>query len=130
MIGFLVAPISLGVVFAIFQEQVGMSIWILQFAAILGYPIAALVGVPAHLLLKRYGRTSIGSYLCVSLAPAAALIGLFVVLPIVWAHSPLAMAHLAQITYAVAFSAISVAVFWFIARPDLPDEIAGRSDQA
>jgi hypothetical protein len=51
-VGFLVAPISPGLLIgipAVFFGKASEGLWIIKFSGLLGYPIAIILGIPLYL---------------------------------------------------------------------------------
>jgi hypothetical protein len=119
LFAFLIAPISLGLFAAVFSD----SFWALQFSAIVGYPIAIVVGLPFFIISKLVGWTGLWSYASFAIVCASVLVGAFVIFPALSRSESAATllgvsAYWAQSLLAVIASAFSVGVFWLVARPD------------
>lgn len=126
LIGILLAPITTGLVFLCVSAFGNLSegVWALKLSALVGYTAAIVLGLPAHLLLRKLGWTNLLSYLVIGL-----LIGLVVGAAL---FSPVFVGNIgltpssgkslapsaAIFVLAAFFGALSSLVFWIIARPD------------
>jgi len=113
----------MGLILSISQSAADEALWVLGFSAMVGYPIAIVLGVPTYLVLNRLQRNGLTAYLLASLLFAFVLILLFVLVPM-FSQDTLELRQLAsgaritQILTLTAIAAFSVTVFWVIARPD------------
>jgi hypothetical protein len=121
---FLVAPISFGIllfILSLFASSAYEGLWAIRFSALIGYPVAIVVGVPSYFLLRKL-RTNgplasavlallltlvVASYLVLWPASADSAPGGLVSIP--------RIAQLATLAFASLFSTFT---FWAIARPD------------
>lgn len=123
-LGFLVAPLLPGVLFGALDSfapsPVGL-LWYLKFSGMAGYPAALLLGLPIHLLYRRYRLVSLVAY-----AGTGAVLGAIVyvgaLLPgVAFSDSSAVDALRATIRLLpldALCGAMSAGVFWLIARPD------------
>jgi len=124
----LVSPLSAGFLLLGISafENIGEGIWALRVSALVGYPAMFVLGLPAHLFLKRIGWTNIWGYLIAGLlVGAVAYIVMFSSVIVnnfhLAADSERSLAPSAAILLLMAFfGGLSSAVFWAIARPDRP----------
>jgi len=71
VVGFVLAPIAPGILFALLSILLGereLAAWYIQLAALIGYPLAIVIGVPAHLLFRHRGWRGGFAYFGVGLA--------------------------------------------------------------
>ena len=125
VIAFVIAPVSFGILVAglsLAFSSAREGLWVLKFSALVGYPIAIFVGLPAYWLLTKRGLCGIGTYSFVALVFSALLISYF----IIWSalsegvgigelFLPSRIGQMAIVAFA-CFS--TVFIFWAIARPD------------
>src|SRR5580700_8297410 len=81
LLGFLIAPISPGLLLAVgtlFTGKIGEGVWGIGFAALLGYPAALILGVPIYFFFNRRGWVSIWPYIAVGLFLGAAMYLVFI----------------------------------------------------
>ncbi len=126
LLAFILGPISFGALLFILSLFMGSSAegaWIMKFAALVGYPLAIVLGVPFYFLLKKYTESKYGHYVLASLIFAILLIGYFILWPFLSSDLPnrgslLSASRIYQMLFLVIASVFSVSVFWMIARPD------------
>jgi hypothetical protein len=127
LLGFLLAPLTPGFLL-LFLSMIEMDaregVWALEMSALVGYPAMVILGLPAHLLLKRTGWTSLGIYAFVGL-----LIGLAIATALFYSMAAKNFSlmpdpgksitpSIAVLVLAAFFGAISGIVYWLIGRPD------------
>lgn len=129
VLAFAIAPISvplfvllpIGIALA---GNAGEWIWFVVLFALVGYPVAILIGLPLFLMFRRLGWNGLPVYMTASLFPAALLIAGFIVFPASRdSTEPLfeqfqSGTRLAQVGFVLICSAITVLAFWLMARPD------------
>jgi hypothetical protein len=98
------------------------GLWALKFSALVGYPIALIIGLPLFLLMTKQGWVGASAYATIAVGFSILLIGYFIVWPVISEHGDLSQllfpARLAQMAI-IAFGAfLAVFVFWLIVRPD------------
>ncbi len=124
ILAFLIAPISFGILLAIFTAFSGtIGFVVLGLAVVVGYPIALFLGLPTYLLLQRIGATGPLAYFFMGAVAAAILIVFLVIWPVYVEHdgdlsSLLLPERLRQMGILLFGGFFTVAVFWLIARPD------------
>ena len=124
----LVSPLSAGFLLLGISAfgNIGEGIWALRVSALVGYPAMFVLGLPAHLSLKRIGWTNIWGYLIAGLLVGAIVYAVLFSTAIVnnfhlAADSGRSLAPSAAILLLMAFfGVLSSVVFWAIARPDRP----------
>lgn len=124
----LVSPLSAGFLLLGISAfgNIGEGIWALRVSALVGYPAMLVLGLPAHLFLKRIARTNIWGYLIAGLLVGAIVYAVLFSTAIVnnfhlAADSGRSLAPSAAILLLMAFfGVLSSVVFWAIARPDRP----------
>jgi hypothetical protein len=128
LLGCLAAPLTAGIVLLGISAfgKIGDGIWALKMSALAGYPAMIVLGLPAHLFLRKMKWTALGSY-----AVAGLLIGMLmavaIFVPVVtsgfglWPSSTgLSGSFVAILLLAAFFGLLSSATFWLFARPDRP----------
>lgn len=131
ILGFLVAPISPGVLAVVLTallragldplalNRLGQAVWVIELSALLGYPIALALGVPLYILFRWKGWNGLLVYVA-----AGAFLGLIVYLASVFADG---LSQLAErfsntapsyLPAGVISGAVASTTFWLIARPD------------
>ncbi|WP_339744726.1 hypothetical protein [uncultured Maricaulis sp.] len=126
VLAFLIAPLSVGLLFFVilpFLTSPSEGIFALFFSAIIGYPVAIVLGTPTYILLNKLGWTGLFPYTLAAVAFSVILIGAFLVAP---ALTPPYSAvieltsetRIVQMSALTGFISFSVLVFWLIARPD------------
>ncbi|MBL4537130.1 MAG: hypothetical protein JKP96_00540 [Oceanicaulis sp.] len=126
IVAFLIAPVSVGILLtpvALVLTSGSEALWALKLNAVIGYPIAVVLGVPVWFAFSRLGWFSLRAYLLAGFAFSLVVVGLLVLWPAYHAQllsvqMMLSPARLAQMLILAAATTFSVAVFWFIARPD------------
>ena len=129
ILGFLVAPISpglliviLGVVFGFGKSGEGM--WLIKLSGMLGYPIAMVLGVPLYIFFRSRGWNGLLIYIA-----AGALLGLIIYLMYIplGGYSSSGLSGLSErfsntarvyIPLGMICGALAALLFWLIARPD------------
>jgi len=118
------APASFGaLIFLVSLSSFGRGgLWAFGFAAIIGYPIALVVGVPLYALLRARRLNGVATYSVASLCFSVLVASYFVGWPMLFEKRALSelllpptIGQIAIITF-VCF--MTVFVFWAIARPD------------
>ncbi len=84
-----------------------------KIAAEFALLVALVLGIPAHALLRRAGKTSLRFYLMAGVVLSGVVTGLFVSLGFKEFPGVLEVAGLA-----LAFGLVGTLTFWLIARPD------------
>lgn len=133
MLAFLIAPISFTVTAGLFMSLLVPSekatlgfLWAVTFSAMIGYPLAILLGSPLYFLMQKLKLRSLLSYSLASLVIAFPLIFMFALLP-AFLHgsneldASLSSPRLRLILWIFGVSLFNVVVFWLIARPDLDE---------
>lgn len=130
ILAFLIAPASFGLlifVFSLFLSSSSTSasegLWILKFSAIVGYPIAIVIGIPLYFLLSKIGANGFFTYALMSLVFTALLTAYFIVRPVYLENggdlsTVFLEARILQMAVLAFASFLTVSVFWLIARPD------------
>lgn len=100
-----------------------MGILGLYMSALIGYPLALLIGVPVYFLMQKLGANGLVSYGFMSVIFAAILIASLVIYPIYAENdgdlsSLLLQTRINQIAFLIFGSFFTLLVFWLIARPD------------
>lgn len=120
-IAFIFAPISFGVLVAIFVPSLGFLG--IGLTALFGYPLALVLGLPAYIFARKKGLNGLLFYGIAAATFSVILITALVIYPIYAEHdgdlSSLSLApRIQQMIYVTLGSFFSVLVFWLIARPD------------
>jgi len=124
--GFILAPMVPGVVATLLSPvSIGEPYWTIYLflSAVLGYPVAIVLGIPIHLVLARCRWQSLPVYL--AFGPLMGC-GAMLVLPTGTylrggaSGIDLAAFALPQFWVAMIFATIATVSFWLIARPDRP----------
>lgn len=122
VLAFVIAPIAFGVLLWIGGSVSGNpseGLWALKSAALFGYPIALLTGVPAYLWMTRKGWVGLLAYLGLAVIYAVALSGWLFLRPALMRPEYLNLNALALQSGAVLVACIvTLVTFWLIARPD------------
>jgi hypothetical protein len=126
IIAFLVAPVSFGllaILLSVMTSSASEGLWVFQFSALVGYPVAAGLGVPTFLLFKKLKWEGLLPYGVASVFFSFALVGYFIIRPMVSSGGListelLSSPRLLQIGFLMFATTFSVLVFWLIARPD------------
>jgi len=137
-LGFLVAPISPGLLIVIFAApftfgkfgesvwhiKFGEGVWLIMLSGMLGYPIATILGVPLYIFFRWRGWNGLVIYIS-----AGALLGLTIYLIYIplEAYSSNGLSGLFErlsstatvyIPLGMVCGAVATLAFWLIARPD------------
>lgn len=122
VVALLVAPIAFGILLWIGGAVSGNAsegLWALKAAALFGYPIALLTGVPAYLWMTQRGWVDLPAYLSLAVIYAAILSGWIFIRPTLDRPEYLNFTALALQSGAVLIGCIiTLTTFWAIARPD------------
>jgi hypothetical protein len=125
VVAFTVAPVSFGIglfVLSLITSSPLLGSWAFGMTALVGYPVAILIGLPTFILLNSRGLGGLGIYSVVAAVLSAVMISCFVVGPIMSEGTGLAQlglpARLGQMTIITFACFLTVLVFWLIARPD------------
>jgi hypothetical protein len=92
-------------------------------SALIGYPLAIIIGFPAYFVMRKIGANGLFSYGIMALIFAAILIIGLIVYP-VYAENDgdlttlLLQARISQMAFLTFSSFFTLLVFWLIARPD------------
>lgn len=127
--GFVVAPISFGLLMFVMSRSTGEGFLMLAATAMIGYPLALLMGVPLFVLFRRLGWNGVTPYLAAGIGFACMVSTYFVVLPNHHDAGPfkslgaeveslMSTARLAQFGLIVFACLFSTASFWLMVRPD------------
>jgi len=116
-IAFLVSPLFPGVLFALFvlsnRAEWRDFLFFVELAALMGYPIAFLIGVPLYFLLKRLTLVRLITFLI-----AGSVLGLFSVLGVLTIFFPLQSWGYPSFLLGSVMGSVATGSFWLIARPD------------
>ncbi len=123
VLAFLIAPISLGLVLLLVWSPGSLGILNLGMSALIGYPLALVVGMPAYFVMRRMGANGLISYGFMALIFAAILIFALIVYPVYVENDGdlstlLLQARISQIAFLTFSSFFTLLIFWLIARPD------------
>jgi hypothetical protein len=123
VLAFLIAPISLGLVLLLVWSPGSLGILSLGMSALIGYPLALVVGMPAYFVMRRMGANGLISYCFMALIFAAILIFALIVYPVYVENDGdlstlLLQARISQIAFLTFSSFFTLLIFWLIARPD------------
>lgn len=125
VLAFLIAPVSFGLllmVFSLFSPTPQIGIWAFRWVAIVGYPIAFVIGIPVFLVLRGLRLTGLVPYSVAAFVPSALLATYFVISPTMsqggGVEAIFVPARLAQIAILTFASFFTTYAFWLIARPD------------
>jgi len=125
--GLVLAPLTPGLTFLLLsavEANLGEGFWALRLSAIVGYPAMIVLGLPAHLLLRKFGSTGLWGYavagLLIGAIVAAVLFSSVIANNFGLAHDPTkSLTPSVAISILAAFlGMLSAVVFWAIARPD------------
>jgi hypothetical protein len=122
-LAFLISPISLGLVLFLLWAPGSLGLLSLGMSALIGYPLAIIIGFPAYFVMRQIGANGLFSYGIMALIFAAILIIGLIVYP-VYAENDgdlttlLLQARLSQMAFLTFSSFFTLLVFWLIARPD------------
>lgn len=127
--GFLVAPVSFGLVMFVMSRSLAEGFLYLAATAMIGYPLGFLIGVPLFVLFRRIHWNGLTAYLAAGMGFAFLLSAAFVVIPnhydagpftslIAEVESLLSTPRLSQIAFISIVCLSSTALFWLIVRPD------------
>lgn len=130
VLGFAIAPLSMGIVFAAFETASGgyLGWWYIRWSVALGYPVALVVGVPLYLfVLEPRRRRSLPVYAACGAGMGLAAYLLPLLMPVLLEGSTKGLLYALNNTgrlamLAMMFGAISASVFWVIAIWRMPDE--------
>lgn len=123
LLGFIIAPIALGLVIAVFSGLASgsPSFGFVIISALLGYPIAIVVGVPMYLFLRWRGWNGCWTYIAAGALQGGILYFLLILDPryeglerrisIALQFAPLLMLF-------IPCSMMATLCFWLIVRPD------------
>lgn len=129
ILGFLVAPVSPGLLIVILAAVFGFGksdegIWIIKLSGMLGYPIAIVLGVPLYIFFRSRSWNGLLIYIT-----AGALLGVIIYLIYIplggYSSNGLSglferFSHTAQVFIPLGMicGAVAALSFWLIARPD------------
>lgn len=123
--GFIIAPISPGIMVVVAVEGLHSAntgtIWFLGLIAVLGYPIAFVLGVPFYLMLRRYGRVRFAECLIGGGALGATDCLIFMLAELSYPdRSPqlLETVGLHFLPMGVLSGIVAGATFWLVAKPE------------
>ncbi len=123
VLAFLIAPTSLGLVLLLLWTPGSLGLLSLGMSALIGYPLAIIIGFPAYFVMRKIGANGLFSYGIMALVFAAILIFGLIVYP-VYAENDgdlttlLLQARISQMAFLTFSSFFTLLVFWLIARPD------------
>ena len=125
VLAFMIAPISFGLLFLLVSSLLGKfgeGVFVLQFVAFVGYPLALIVGLPLYAFFRYLRWNGLTVYIVSGICFSLMLSFLFVIGPIFlegqsfWnLTSPPRLAQIGIITFACV---LTVLTFWMLARPD------------
>ena len=123
VLAFLIAPVSMGLVLLLVWSPGSLGILSLGMSALIGYPLALVIGMPAYYVMRKMGANGLISYGFVSLIFAAILIFALIVYPVYVENGGdlstlLLQARLSQMVFLTFSSLFTLLIFWLIARPD------------
>ena len=124
ILAFLIAPISFGLLLFVLWSQSGTTgILGLSMSALIGYPLALIVGLPVYFLMRKVGANGLVSYGFMAVVFAAILISGLVIYPVYAENdgdlsSLLLQARINQMAFLTFGSFFTLLIFWLIARPD------------
>ena len=124
LIAFLIAPLFPGAIllfFSLINSNADEGIWLFAFSALVGYLLAIVLGVPAYILMKKFGCDRLREYLIGGFVLSIAPIIYFIFVPKLSSYERVEI-HMPNIGLALLFVVASVSaacIFWLIARPDL-----------
>jgi hypothetical protein len=102
----------------------GMALWLLEFSALAGYPVALVFGAPTYLLLRWKGWVALRYYSVAGIAMGAlAYFMAFAygnIFDAAWTAAAFAGQTIKFLPAAALCGVIGTVVFWIIARPDRP----------
>ena len=126
---FLIAPISFGLVLSLlwWSPSGAIGIFALMMSAVVGYPLALVIGLPVYFLMKKTGATGLVSYGFMAAVFAAILVGFFIIWPVHAENSGdlsslMLQERINQMAFLTFGSFFTLLVFWLIARPDKVDK--------
>jgi heme/copper-type cytochrome/quinol oxidase subunit 4 len=128
LIAFLIAPISFSLLLFIFltlTSSPSEGLWVFQFNAILGYPLALFFGVPLYILLSKFEQQKLFIYFILATAFSLMFISYFVLWPTLsngsenWFSELFSMPRILQMSVIGFACMFTIFSFWLIARPDL-----------
>jgi hypothetical protein len=126
ILAFLIAPASFGLLLfglSLFTSTVAESLPVLLFVAMIGYPIATVLGIPVYFIMSKIGANGFLSYTLISLIFTALIVGYFIIRSIYLENDGnlstlLSEPRVLQMVIIAFASFFTVSVFWLIARPD------------
>jgi len=127
--GFVVAPLSFGLLMFVMSRSTGEGFLLLGATAMIGYPLALLMGVPLFVLFRHLRWNGLTPYLAAGIGFALLLSAVFVVMPNHHDAGPfeslgaeveslMSTPRLAQLGLIFIVCLFSTASFWLIVRPD------------
>lgn len=122
------APALLLLVFSIVLGRIGEGIWALAIVIPIAYVSMLVIGLPAHLLLRRMQLSSFQSYVLAGALAALVPALILVVYPSLLTsssnseYSGFLTSHFNIIGAIMLLGAVTAATFWFVARPDKSHE--------
>lgn len=116
------APIVFGLlllIVSLFLGNPAEGLWAVLFSSLIGYLIMIVIGLPAHMLLKKLGFSSLFSYLSASLVLSLIPIAYFVIYPhfLRLSQGQVYNSDVVLSSGLVLASLTTVIVFWVIVRP-------------
>lgn len=127
IIAFIVAPLfpsTILLLFSLINSKANEGFWIFTFSTLVGYFLAIVLGVPAYILMKKYGCNKFREYLVGGLFLSIAPIVYFIFVPKLFIYEGTKF-YFSNVGLALLFIVASVSatcIFWLIARPDLRAE--------
>lgn len=124
ILAFLIAPISFGLLLLLVWSPSGTTgILGLSMSALIGYPLALIIGLPVYFLMRKIGANGLVSYGFMALIFAAILVSALIIYPVYAENdgdlsSLLLRERINQMAFLTFGSFFTVLIFWLIARPD------------
>lgn len=124
IVAFIVAPLFPGTIllfFSLINSNTNEGFWVFTFSVLVGYFLAIVLGVPAYILIKKYGFNRLRDYLIGGLLLSIAPIIYFIFVPKFYNYEGVKI-YIPNMGLALLFIVASVSatcIFWLIARPDL-----------
>lgn len=124
VLAFLVAPVSFGLLLLVVWTPFGtLGLVAVGMSALIGYPLALLIGLPIYFVMQKIGANSLLSYGIVGLIFSGILICSLVLYPIHAENNGdistlLSSVRITQMSFLIFGSYFTLFVFWLIARAD------------
>jgi hypothetical protein len=125
IVAFLIAPLTCSIVIlliSMFNKGTG-GLWLFSFVTIIAYVVTFVIGLPVYLLLKKYKKTSLTSFLSAGSAISILPIGYFIVIPFFGSQITKEtgaglLPQAIQVVIIFIACLLTAILFWVIARPD------------